>query len=81
MSSLSRTRLDEMELRMGRCCRIMIDCPHCPKPVLVDPETGLAAAFDDQFASHTHDAGLMYDMTFREALEDRGKRCSRRDTT
>jgi hypothetical protein len=39
-------RIEEIELKAGRTCLILANCPHCAAEIALDRETGLETALE-----------------------------------
>ena len=67
-------QIAEMELKIGRTCMILIECPHCPETLIVNRETGRTRKFEKVADNPGDMGGLIWDMTLTEKGKDEVQR-------
>lgn len=61
--------IEDMELKTGRICEVMIECPHCPAVLVLNFQIGRAEILKGD-RPNTESRGLIWDMTFTEKAKE-----------
>jgi len=69
--------ITEEELKTGRGCIIVIECPHCPETMIINRETGQATRFSSADISTLGSIIFIWDMTFTEKGKEEVQRLNK----